>query len=112
VIVDDSPSVLRAAGSLLARQGIDVVGVASSAGEAVRLVRELSPDVVLVDIDLGVDSGLALASELAPAPCILMSTHDEADYETVIAESAALGFIPKADLSAGAIHRLLDEAGY
>jgi DNA-binding NarL/FixJ family response regulator len=118
VIVDDSASVLRAAGGLLGRQGIDVVGVASTAAEAVTRVRELSPDVVLIDIALGSDSGFALARELGaavggrPAWCILMSTHDEIDYASLIAESPALGFISKADLSADAIRRLLSEAGY
>jgi DNA-binding NarL/FixJ family response regulator len=118
VIVDDSPSVLRAAGAMLARQGVDVVGLASTTDEAVRLVRGLAPDVVLVDIALGSESGFALVRELAgergerSPPCILMSTHDESDYASLIAESPALGFISKADLSAQAIGRLLGEAGY
>jgi DNA-binding NarL/FixJ family response regulator len=118
VIVDDSPSVLRAAGAMLARQGIDIVGVASTTDEAVRVVGRLAPDVVLVDIALGSESGFALVRELVPArgeaiaPCILMSTHDESDYASLIAESPALGFISKSDLSAQAITRLLDEAGY
>jgi DNA-binding NarL/FixJ family response regulator len=115
VIVDDSSTVLRAAGGLLVRQGIDVIGVASTAGEAVRLVCRMSPDVVLIDIALGSDSGFALARELddaSSARCILMSTHDESDYASLIAESPALGFIAKADLSADAIRRLLAEAGY
>jgi DNA-binding NarL/FixJ family response regulator len=118
VIVDDSPSVLRAAGAMLARQGIDIVGVASTTVDAVRVVRRLAPDVVLVDIALGSESGFALVRELAPArgetavPCILMSTHDESDYASLIAESPALGFISKGDLSAQAIGRLLGEAGY
>jgi DNA-binding NarL/FixJ family response regulator len=118
VIVDDSLSVLRAASRLLAREGIDVVSVAATAAEARSVVRQLSPDVVLIDIALGPDSGFALARELSGAPgeastrCILMSTHDEADYAPLIAESPALGFIAKADLSAQAVRRLLGEAGY
>jgi DNA-binding NarL/FixJ family response regulator len=118
VIVDDSPSVLRAAGAMLTRQGIDIVGVASTTDDAVRVVRRLAPDVVLGDIALGSESGFALVRKLVPArgeaaaPCILMSTHDASDYASLIAESPALGFISKGDLSAQAITRLLDEAGY
>ena len=53
MIVDDSPAVLRAASELLECQGILVVGVAATGVQAVRLIDELEPDVVLVDIDLG-----------------------------------------------------------
>jgi CheY-like chemotaxis protein len=53
LIVDDSPRFLAAARGLLERQGIAVVGVASSGAEALRRVAELRPDVTLLDIDLG-----------------------------------------------------------
>ena len=65
VIVDDSPAVLRAASELLERQGIAVVGVAANCEEAVRLMERVEPDVVLVDIDLGPESGFDLARRLA-----------------------------------------------
>jgi CheY-like chemotaxis protein len=50
VIVDDSPDVLRAASELLEGEGIAVVGVAATGDEAVSLLEEVEPDVVLVDI--------------------------------------------------------------
>jgi DNA-binding NarL/FixJ family response regulator len=113
VIVDDSPAVLRAARELLECQGIVVVGVAATGAEAVRLIEELGPDVVLVDIDLGAESGFDLArrlvetSDWAGTQSILISTHDGADFANLIAGSPAIGFLPKADLSATAIHQLL-----
>jgi len=113
VIVDDSPAVLRAASELLESQGILVVGVAATGVEAVRLTAELEPDVVLVDIDLGPESGFDLARRLvetpdrAGTPSILISTHDGADFAKLIAGSPAIGFLPKSDLSATAIHQLL-----
>jgi DNA-binding NarL/FixJ family response regulator len=113
VIVDDSPAVLRAASELLEGEGVAVVGVAVTGEEAVRLMRELEPDVVLVDIDLGPESGLDLARRLAGtrdsagSHTILISTYDEADFAELIADSPAIGFLPKSDLSATAIHRLL-----
>ena len=67
VIVDDSPAVLRAASDLLEGQGFAVVGVAATAEEALRRVEELRPDVVLVDIDLGPESGFDLARRLVGA---------------------------------------------
>lgn len=88
-----------------------VVGVASSGAQALRLVEELRPDVTLVDIDLGGESGLDVARELSgvatPIPVILTSTHAEEDFASLIAASPAIGFLPKAALSAGAIRDML-----
>jgi CheY-like chemotaxis protein len=113
LIVDDSSRFLDAARGLLERQGVTVVGVASSSAEALRRTTELRPDVTLVDIDLGGESGLELARRLhgqagpAPAPVILISTHAEQDYAELIAASPAIGFLSKTALSADAIRGLL-----
>jgi DNA-binding NarL/FixJ family response regulator len=97
--------------SLLERQGITVVGVASSSEEALQRARELQPDLTLVDIDLGEESGFDLAERLSPSakpsPVVLISTHDERDFTDLIAASPALGFVAKSDLSGPAIHAVL-----
>jgi CheY-like chemotaxis protein len=117
LIVDDSPRFLEAARGLLEGQGIAVVGVASNSDEALQRVGELRPDVTLLDIDLGGESGLELARRLhgragqTPAPVILISTHAEQDYAELIAASPAIGFLPKATLSADAIRDLLAISG-
>jgi DNA-binding NarL/FixJ family response regulator len=116
VIVDDSPAVLDAASELLERQGVSVVGVASNCEEAMRLMEHVAPDVVLIDIDLGPESGFDLARRLAGtpgrprSPSILTSTHDGEDFATLIEASPAIGFLSKSDLSAEAIQRLLTGA--
>ena len=113
LIIDDSLRFLDAARALLERQGIAVVGVASNSAEALQRTQELRPDVTLLDIDLGGESGLELARRLhrqaghAPAPVILISTHAEQDYAELIAASPAVGFLPKTALSADAIRDLL-----
>ena len=112
MIVDDNASFLRAAGSLLERQGLAVAGVASNTADALRLARELSPDVVLVDIVLGDESGFELAHQLATSDAagtsvILVSTHAEADFVDLIEEAPAAGYIPKSELSAETIRRLV-----
>jgi DNA-binding NarL/FixJ family response regulator len=109
LIVDDSPGFLAAACRLLQRQGITIAGVASNGVEALRQAERLRPDLALVDIDLGGESGLELVGRL-PVPAILISTHDEQDYRDLIAASPALGFLPKTALSASAIHELLGNA--
>jgi DNA-binding NarL/FixJ family response regulator len=117
VIVDDSPAVRCAARDLLEGEGVTVVGVAASVEGALALMEELAPDVMLVDIDLGPESGFDLARRLtrsldrAPVRTILTSTHDEADFADLIAASPAIGFLPKSDLSAAGIRRLLAGPG-
>ena len=115
LIVDDSLRFLDAARALLERQGIEVIGVASTSAEALKKATALRPDVTLVDIDLGGESGFDVANRLRRdangAPVILISTHVEEDYLDLIKASPALGFVPKSSLSGGAIRDLLDRRG-
>jgi len=115
VIVDDSDAFLDAATKFVAREGIAVVGVASTVAEALACVAKLRPDVTLVDVVLGAESGFDLAERLCggdgSSPVILTSTHSEQDLDDAIAASSALGFIPKVALSAGAIRLLVDGLG-
>jgi len=116
LIVDDNARFLTAARALLERQGIAVVGVASSGSEAVQLAGELQPDVALVDIDLGEESGFDIARRLAGAdgpelsPVVLISAYPEMDFAELIAASPAIGFLPKADLSGPSIHAVMARA--
>jgi DNA-binding NarL/FixJ family response regulator len=105
LIVDDNEPFLEAARLLLEREGVAVVGVATTSAEALRLEGELRPDVVLVDIRLGDESGFDLAQRLS-STVILISTHSQGEYAEEIAASPAAGFIPKAQLSASAVMRL------
>jgi DNA-binding NarL/FixJ family response regulator len=113
LIVDDNARFMEASRALLEGQGISVVGVALTAAGGLQGAEELEPDVVLVDIDLGFDSGFDLARELADggAPgtskVILISAHTQEDFADLVAESPALGFLAKSDLSARAIEDLL-----
>jgi DNA-binding NarL/FixJ family response regulator len=111
LIVDDSEQFLASAERLLGVGGVRIVGTARSRMEAVRLAEELRPDLVLVDIDLGGESGLDLARDLAallPAPMVvLISTHTEAEVGEMVAASPAAGFIPKSRLDAAAVRAFL-----
>jgi CheY-like chemotaxis protein len=111
LIVDDSEQFLASAERLLGVGGVRIVGTARSGGEAMRLAEELRPDLVLVDIDLGGESGLDLARELAalePAPIVvLISTHAEAEVGDMVAASPAAGFIPKSRLDAATVRAFL-----
>jgi DNA-binding NarL/FixJ family response regulator len=112
LIVDDSAAFRAAASSMLERAGIDVVGMATTSQEALTCCRELRPDVVLVDIDLGAESGFDVVEALHQAgpsetSMILISTHSEQDFADLIADSPALGFLPKFALSPESIRRMI-----
>jgi len=113
LIVDDSTVFLDAARRVLDSGDVDVVGVASNSVEALRCYDELQPDVVLIDVELGPESGFDVVENLhraaAPAPCpmILISTHAEEDFAEMTAASPAEGFLAKAALSPAAIRSVL-----
>ena len=116
LIVDDNPSFLEAARTLLEREGLTIAGVASNGAEALREAESLRPDVILVDISLGEESGLEVARRLhedkqtGGARVVLISTHSLSDFGDLIGESPAAGFIPKAELSAHAIRAILERS--
>jgi CheY-like chemotaxis protein len=113
LIVDDNAHFLQAARDLLERQGMVVVGVASTGAEAIQQAEQLRPDVMLVDIDLGDDDGFDVAQRLAATSglershVVLISTYAEKDFADLIAASPAVGFLTKTELSGQAICELL-----
>ena len=111
LIVDDNEAFLASASRLLSVQGVDVVGRAVSSSEALRLARQLAPDVALVDVQLGDDDGLELARRLTwnahATRVILISSHSLDELGELVDESPAIGFLPKPELGADAIAKLL-----
>ncbi|MFJ2885885.1 response regulator [Streptomyces sp. NPDC087305] len=113
LLVDDSVRFLEAARALLERGGVEVVGIASTGAGAVSQARETAPDVVLVDLDLDLENGFDVAHRLVgdvPA-VILISTHSREDFQELIADSPAHGFLHKSALSARAIRDVLGDTG-
>jgi DNA-binding NarL/FixJ family response regulator len=114
LIVDDNQSFLEAARLLLEREGLTVAGVALNGAEAVHEAERLRPNLVLVDISLGEESGIDLAQRLIEdgvvegATVVLISTRSADEVVDLIAESPAAGFLPKAELSASAIREIVD----
>jgi DNA-binding NarL/FixJ family response regulator len=113
LLVDDSEQFLRAATTSLGRNGLEVVGTATSSATAREQVASLEPDVVLVDVGLGEESGFDLVVTLVDAfpylasRIVLISTRAADDYRELVEASPAVGFISKSDLSADAIDELV-----
>jgi DNA-binding NarL/FixJ family response regulator len=112
LIVDDNRRFLRAARTLLEREGLTIAGVATTSADALRQAATLRPDVVLVDVVLGDENGFELARRLvvdhADGAVILISTRSKDDLADAIAQSPAAGYLAKSELSADAICALLD----
>jgi len=114
LLVDDNEAFAEIARRVLDPHGVKVTGTASNCAEAVLRVSELRPDIVLVDVVLGDENGFDLARRLAERDddlaVIMISSGTEDDYADLMTGSAALGFLPKGELSADRIRRLLAEA--
>ena len=114
LIVDDHLPFLDAARRLFEGDGMTVVGVASTSADAVDRYRRVRPDVTLVDVNLGEESGLELARLLAGAipdriaPVILISTYPEQDLVDLVEALPVVGFLSKSRLSAASVSDLVE----
>ena len=111
LIVDDHPSFRASARRMLEAGGYEVVGEAEDGGAAIAAVRELHPQLVLLDVQLPDLDGFEVAERLcanggAPA-VVLTSSRDRSDFGNVIDGSPARGFVPKSELSAETIALLI-----
>jgi two-component system nitrate/nitrite response regulator NarL len=100
VLVDDHPVVRKGLCSCLARhEHLVIVGEAGDGREALRKVGELSPDLVLMDIDMPHMDGLAATAQLrkdSPGVKVLvLSMHKQSDYVLRILQSGARGYVLK-----------------
>ncbi len=111
LIVDDHPSFRASARALLEAEGFVVVGEAENGLEALRVAKEVRPDVVLLDVQLPDFDGFEVASRLTAngsAPVVVLtSSRDGSDFGHLVPDSGARGFVPKAELSGEALTALL-----
>ncbi len=111
LVVDDHAWFRIAVSALLGAEGYTVVGEAADGDEALAMTGALSPDVVLLDVQLpGVDGfevARRLAALAAPPVVLLISSRTAADYGDQVARSPARGFLDKSSLTGAALTALL-----
>jgi len=101
VLVDDHPMVLEGLKAMLARRAgeIRIVGQASTSDEAFRVVGDLRPDIVVLDVRLGQDSGLDICHRLiAREPScrvVFLTVYDDEQYLFQALRAGAVGYLLK-----------------
>ncbi len=100
VLADDQPLVRAGLRVLVAdTAGIDVVGEAATGAEAVRLARELRPDVVVMDIRMpgmdGIEATRLIAADPGDTRVLVLTTFDDDDYVHGALRAGASGFLVK-----------------
>ncbi|MFO1487231.1 MAG: response regulator transcription factor [Verrucomicrobiota bacterium] len=100
LIVDDHPVVRKGIAASLSQEGnIQIVGEAADGVQALRLARELRPDIMLTDIDLPEKNGLivteTIRKEIPAIRVLILSMHTNTDYVLRIVQSGASGYVLK-----------------
>jgi YesN/AraC family two-component response regulator len=115
ILADDSDEFLSWLGSLLeGSQDFQVVGQASHGVEALGLIQRLMPDLVIADVEMpgldGLDLARCVGARWQGIKVILISAHEERQYDRLAREEGAMAFISKARLSLQALLQALQEA--
>src|ERR1700674_5379500 len=102
LLVDDHPVLRKGLVRLIdSKEEFFVCGEASTAADAMALIRELEPNLVVVDIGLPGISGIELTktirAEFQQLPVLILSMHEEALYATRALRAGAMGYIVKQD---------------
>jgi DNA-binding NarL/FixJ family response regulator len=111
LIVDDHEEFRHTVRALLEADGFEVVGEAPDGRSAIVEAERLRPRLVLLDIQLPDLDGFEVAARLAETGAspsvVLTSSRTASSYRRRLAQSPALGFIPKSELSGHALAALL-----
>ena len=102
LLVDDHPVLRKGLVRLIdSKDEFVVCGEASTAPDAMALIRNLKPDLVIVDIGLpgtsGIDLTKTIRAEFPKLPVLILSMHEEALYATRALRAGAMGYIVKQD---------------
>jgi CheY-like chemotaxis protein len=114
LIVDDNVEFLATVSRLLEQEGMVVVGVATTGAEALQHAEEHGPDVILIDVELGEESGFDVVEQLSAVPTltssmVLVSAHEREDLLDLLETSPAIGFLAKSEVSAQRMRDLLND---
>jgi DNA-binding NarL/FixJ family response regulator len=113
LIADDHQLVRRGVGGLLSQEaGWEICGEATDATQAFEKTRELSPDLILLDISMpggsGLDTARRIRQEIPHVKILMMSHHDAEHFLPSALESGADGCIDKARIATDLVDMIKD----
>jgi DNA-binding NarL/FixJ family response regulator len=116
MIVDDQPPFRNAARAVLERaSAFELVAEAGSGEEAIDLVGEIQPDLILMDINMGgmtgIDATTVITNAHPEVTVVLVSTYQVEDLPPDVHESGAAAYLHKEDLSARALRKVWESGG-
>ena len=109
LIVDDHPVARGAVRALLEQHSLRVCGEAQNGREAITLVSDLKPDIVLLDVNMPVMDGLSAAREIrriAPATIVVFLTIHESSAIVNALQIWSDEFVPKSEVGSKLIPKL------
>lgn len=114
VLVDDQESFRSAARLVIdMADGFELVGEAESAEQGLEVALALSPDLVLMDINLpgidGLEATRRMVAEQAGARVVILSTYEAAEYEPRSLLAGAVAFLSKSDFEPDALRRVWEQ---
>jgi len=111
-LVDDHPAVREGLSLLLAHKGLVICGEASCKDEALPLLATAEPDIVLVDLTLGDESGITLIETLrkddCAIKCLVYSMHDDSERIQAALAAGANGYVTKREVAATLLTAIAD----
>lgn len=104
LLADDNPAVLDHVGRMLQRdKNYEVVAIISDGAAVVGEYLRLRPDVVILDISMGEESGIEIARQLRDSGCsakvIFLTVHEDADYVNAAMGAGGSAYVVKSRLS-------------
>ena len=100
VLVDDHDIVRTGISYIIEKEAdIEIVGEAGDGEEGLKLIRELKPDVVLMDVNMpklgGVEATRRMHSSMPKVKVIILTVHSEAPFPTRLLDAGAMGYLTK-----------------
>ena len=98
VVAEDEALIRLDLVEMLREEGYDVVGEAGDGEEAVRLTRELTPDLVVLDVKMPVLDGLSAAEQIGKAglaPCVMLTAFSQAELVERARDAGAMAYVVK-----------------
>jgi DNA-binding NarL/FixJ family response regulator len=116
LVVDDQPPFRDAARAVVDRlAGFEVIAEADSGEAAIELIAQLSPQLVLMDINMGGINGIVATQRISQqypgTKVVLMSTYELGDIPATARTSGAIAYVNKDDLGVRALRRLWENDG-